>query len=287
MINFLRIPAKSAVSLLIAVCLITSAIACFPAMPSIPPPPENPPPPSSLSSQPPEALTDKQPVTGSGGTVISISENTSQPRSGPAVEIMLIHHRGTLKWIGDCARTPVLYEKDEYVVIQNLGDTAQDITNWSLANITRGYPTFRFPPLFPCLPYNIPAEEENIVPGSTFTVTQNPAQSEINRLSPATNTEKPTNQPVGEMDWASCSPVEPIDQTPMKPAKGQQGIPVPCTLYPGQIILVFTDEIHCASGGFSFNWGQGNIWSNEIPDTAVLYDSNGKEVSRRSYTVGR
>jgi len=199
---------------------------------------------------------------------------------------MLIHHRGTLTRIGCC--NPSLYERDEFVVIQNLGDTAQDITDWSLANITRGYPTFRFPPLFPCLPYVVPtAEEDVVIPDSTYTVIQNPAQSVLNRLSPPNTGEKPTNQPVGEMDWSSCSPVEPIDQTPMKPARGQQGQPVPCILYPGQTILVFTDEVHCSSGGFSFNWGQGNIWNNEIPDTAVLYDPNGKEVSRRSYTVGR
>lgn len=202
------------------------------------------------------------------------------------MEIMLIHHRGTLTRIGCC--NPLLYERDEFVVIQNKGDTPQDITGWSLANITRGYPTFRFPPLFPCLPRNLPAEEEGVVvPDSTYTIIQNPAQSVTNRLSPSNDTEKPTNKPVGEMDWASCSPVEPMDDTPMKPASGQQGRPVPCILYPGQTILVFTDEVHCPSGGFSFNWGQGNIWDNEIPDTAVLYDSDGKEVSRRSYTVGR
>ena len=285
MINFRRVAAKSTALLIITVSLIIPATACLPAMPSTPPPPGNPPPPSPISSQSPVPATGPQPVAGPVGTVISISENTSQPGSGPDVKIMLIHHRGTLTRIGCC--NPLLYERDEFVVIQNLGDTAQDITGWSLANITRGYPTFHFPPLFPCLPYVVPPEGEDVVPSSTYTVIQNPAQSVINRLSPSNIAVKPTNQPVSQMDWASCSPVEPIDQTPMKPARGQQGIPVPCILYPGQTILVFTDEVHCSSGGFSFNWGQGNIWNNETPDIAVLYDSDGQEVSRRSYSVGR
>jgi hypothetical protein len=38
-------------------------------------------------------------------------------------------------------------------------------------------------------------------------------------------------------------------------------------------------------GGFSFNYGNGNIWNNRQPDTAVLYNARGVEVSRRSYKV--
>ena len=197
----------------------------------------------------------------------------------------MIHYRGTLSRIGCC--NPMFYEMDEFVVIQNRSDTPQDITGWSLANVTKGYPVFRFPSHFPCLPYNVPSLEGEAVSGGTYNVVQNPAQSVLNSLSPSNITGKTTNQPAGEMDWASCNPVAPLDQTPMKPASGQQGIPVPSILYPGQTILVFTDEVHCSSGGFSFNWGQGNIWNNEVPDTAVLYNSGGKEVSRKSYTIGR
>jgi hypothetical protein len=74
---------------------------------------------------------------------------------------------------------------------------------------------------------------------------------------------------------------------------------------PGQIIRVYTDEIYpecgtwlefgedskapyCENPGkiwFSFNWAAGDIWSNEKPDVAVLYDAQGNEVSRKSYTV--
>lgn len=278
MINFRRLSAKSAALLLLSVGLLLASAACIPFLPATTPAPVKPAPPSPGPSQAPAAA--QQPAAGP-----VISENISQPRPKQGVEIIMVHHRGTLTRIGCC--NPMLYERDEFVVIQNRGDTPQDINDWSLTNITRGYPTFRFPSHFPCLPYNAPAEDEEEVSGGTYTVVKNPAQSVINTLTPPAETEPPTNKPAGEMDWSSCNPTEPLDQTPMKPAEGQQGIPVRSILYPGQTILVFTDEVHCSSGGFSFNWGQGNIWNNEIPDTAVLYDANGKEVSRRSYTVGR
>jgi hypothetical protein len=88
-----------------------------------------------------------------------------------------------------------------------------------------------------------------------------------------------------KIDWASCTPSTPLDEKPMKPVQTDQGTVMPCILYPGQTVLVFTDEIHCYYGGFSFNFGQGNIWDNNKPDTAVLYDSHGEEVSRRSYGI--
>lgn len=282
MITIRLIKTKFAVLMIIAACLVTPVTACTPARASTPLSPENPPPPSPILSRSPAASTHHQDETSPDITAISDSENISRAQPAPGVEIMLIHYRGTLARIGCC--NPMLYERDEFVVIQNRGDTPQDINDWSLTNITRGYPTFRFPSHFPCLPYNVPSSEGATV---TTSVVQNPAQSVINSLSPSTTTTKPVNQPAGEMNWASCSPLEPPDQTPMKPAKGMQGMPVPCILYPGQTILVFTDEVHCPSGGFSFNWGLGNIWNNEIPDTAVLYNSQGKEVSRRSYKVGR
>ena len=210
------------------------------------------------------------------------------PAPGSPVQIKLIHYRGTLTRIGCC--NPGLYERDEFVVIQNTGGTYQDITGWRLTNMTRGYPTFTFPSLFPCLPYNLPvlaATEEQAIAESYYTVTKNPAQSEANRFSTDSQQSKPANVPNSAVSWSSCTPLEPLDETPMKAASGQQGLPLPCILYPGQTVLVFTDEVHCPTGGFSFNWGQGNIWNNEIADTAVLYNARGEEVSRRSYLVGR
>jgi len=58
-----------------------------------------------------------------------------------------------------------------------------------------------------------------------------------------------------------------------------------CILIPGGIIRVYTDEFNPETGGFSFYYGPGNIWSNDKPDIAVLYDAQGNEVSRKSYTV--
>ena len=78
-----------------------------------------------------------------------------------------------------------------------------------------------------------------------------------------------------------------LDETPMKPVAVAQSEPAPCILYPGQTVLVFTDELHCLYGGFSFNYGPGNIWNNQKPETAVLYNELGVEVSRRSYLAGR
>ena len=244
MINIIWISAKSAGLLLIAVSLVTTATGCSPAISANLPTPENPTPPPPISSGIPAPAVDTQFPAQPGNITIANSENISQPLAGRTVEIIRIHNRGTLTKIGCC--NPLFYELDEFVVIRNRGNTPQDIAGWSLTNITRGYPTFRFPTLFPCIPYEVLTADGEPVTYST----------------------------------------EPLDATPMKPAAGRQGMPVPCTLYPGQTILVYTDEVHCPSGGFSFNWAQGNIWNNESPETAVLYNSAGEEVSRRSYTVG-
>ncbi len=53
-------------------------------------------------------------------------------------------------------------------------------------------------------------------------------------------------------------------------------------LAPGESIRVYTNEYHPEWGGFSFEYSQA-IWNNSEPDIAVLYDSQGREVSRKSY----
>jgi len=53
-------------------------------------------------------------------------------------------------------------------------------------------------------------------------------------------------------------------------------------LAPGKSIRIYTNEYHHEWGGFSFEYSQA-IWNNNEPDVAVLYDSQGKEVSRKSY----
>jgi len=50
----------------------------------------------------------------------------------------------------------------------------------------------------------------------------------------------------------------------------------------GKSIRVYTDEYHPGWGGFSFEYSQA-IWNNSEPDVAVLYNNQGKEVSRKSY----
>jgi hypothetical protein len=59
----------------------------------------------------------------------------------------------------------------------------------------------------------------------------------------------------------------------------------PCTMEPRQSIRVYTGEPQWESGGYCFYYYPGNIWDNETPDTAVLYDASGQEVSRRSYII--
>jgi hypothetical protein len=59
----------------------------------------------------------------------------------------------------------------------------------------------------------------------------------------------------------------------------------PASLVPGAVIRVYTDEVHPETGGLCFYWGLGDIWSNDKPDIAVLYDAQGNEVSRKSYTL--
>ncbi|MFC1987182.1 lamin tail domain-containing protein [Chloroflexota bacterium] len=53
-------------------------------------------------------------------------------------------------------------------------------------------------------------------------------------------------------------------------------------IQPNKIVRVYTNEIHSEYGGFSFGSGKA-VWNNSSPDTAVLYNAQGQEVSRKSY----
>jgi endonuclease YncB( thermonuclease family) len=53
-------------------------------------------------------------------------------------------------------------------------------------------------------------------------------------------------------------------------------------LAPGKSIRIYTNEYHPEWGGFSFEYSQA-IWNNTESDVAVLYDNQGKEISRKSY----
>ncbi|MFC1952620.1 thermonuclease family protein [Chloroflexota bacterium] len=54
------------------------------------------------------------------------------------------------------------------------------------------------------------------------------------------------------------------------------------TLQSGQSIRVYTNEIHPEYGGFSFGRSSA-VWSNKEPDIAAIFNSQGEEVSRKSY----
>jgi hypothetical protein len=135
---------------------------------------------------------------------IAIEDNATAATSYP-IEISSIHYRGTV-FPPDPANH-VCYtrvEPDEYVVIKNLSTCYQDMTGWTLKNISKPSPTFKFPPTY---------------------------------------------------------------------------------ILPGGIVRVYTDEEHPEFGGLTFYYGFGDIWSNDHSDIAVLYDSLGNEVSRKSYPV--
>ena len=61
--------------------------------------------------------------------------------------------------------------------------------------------------------------------------------------------------------------------------------PLPLILGPHQSVLIYTDEFIAETGGLSFNYIHGDIWDNEIPNSAILYNTDGEEVSRKSYTI--
>jgi hypothetical protein len=59
----------------------------------------------------------------------------------------------------------------------------------------------------------------------------------------------------------------------------------PCSIEPRKSIRIYTGEPQWESGGYCFYYYPGDIWNNETPDTAVLYNAEGKEVSRKSYII--
>ena len=200
------------------------------------------------------------------------------------VRILVVHFRGSLQPLGCC--NPQLYERDEFVAIQNNGKAPQNIAGWKLMNATKGYPVFTFPPYYPCIAF-VPSNQSQYVANTQNYVYSAPQT--VAQTFPASSQAQVAAPPVpSQINWSNCTPVPPLDETPMQPLNGQEPDRVlPMVLYPGQIILVFTDEIHCQYGGLSFRYGQGDLWNNETPDTAVLYDATGTEVSRRSYTLGK
>jgi hypothetical protein len=212
----------------------------------------------------------------------SLSSESENSGNG-GVEIMQIHYRGSLQPLGCCDTD--LYEKDEFVVIQNRSKIPQNIAGWKLENLNKDYITFIFPEYFPCIPFSPAKGDQYAVNTSSFIAN---APETVEQIFSSSDSTKQQSKAPSDIDWSSCFPTEPLDETPLKPLPNQeQGKPLKCILQPGQLILIFTDEIHCQYGGFSFNYGLGNIWDNTNPNTAVLYNAEGHEVSRRSYTTAK
>ena len=143
------------------------------------------------------------------------------------VQITDIHYKGTV-YPRDPEKCVCLetVEPDEYVVIKNLGDSCQEMSDWTLKNITKGFPSFTFPSGFVLFPGNIirvytgfPGGPDEIAAAYTYV-----AGTYITRQMYA--------------------------------------------LYP-----------------FRFDYGLGDVWDNDEPDTAVLYNADGEEVSRKSYVI--
>ncbi len=234
------------------------------------------------TASPPQIAVAPAPTS---NTTPTVADNITvpTPQSGPSVQIMDIHARGTLSPMSCCNAD--MLERDEFVAICNMTTSPQDIRGWSLKNVTKGYPTFTFPDHFPCVVYNYDPDLPG-VPGGYYTLRQITPQTVKNTFT----TEHPGAGPVYSqipIDWSQCGALQMLDDTPLKPVAAQQGSLPPLILYPGQTVLVFTDEIHCQYGGLSFNFGPGDIWDNDYTDTAVLYDAQGHEVSRKSYTAGQ
>ena len=229
--------------------------------------------------------SNSEPVSATVDNVTASNSPTepSAARAGPPVQIIAVHAKGTLSPLGCCDSD--LVETDEFVAVRNTSTSPQDIRGWTLKNITKGYPTFTFPDYFPCIAYNVP-DPYLSVPGG---------YNNLSLLTPQTvgNTFTTVHQGAGPLnsqdpiDWSQCGSIKPLDDSPLKPAAAQQGTAPLCILYPGQTVLVFTDEIHCQYGGLSFNYGPGDIWNNAYTDIAVLYDAQGHEVSRNSYAPGK
>jgi hypothetical protein len=88
-----------------------------------------------------------------------VVENFAEQAPDSPVQITHIHYkgRGLLETI---KINETIVEADEYIELTNTSDTPQNISGWRLINITKGFPTFTFPPYYPYY-YGFTSEEDD------------------------------------------------------------------------------------------------------------------------------
>ncbi len=99
----------------------------------------------------------------------------------------------------------------------------------------------------------------------------------VNRYEPDEYVEI-TNLGDADQDLADWKHQDISDTTPVFEFPSHQ-------LAPGDVVKVYTNEVHSQWGGFSFGRGSA-VWSNNDPDRAGLIDAVGNQVSSRSYPPG-
>lgn len=154
------------------------------------------------------------------------------------VQITDIHYNGTVyprgfKYGSNSVLCLEVVEPDEYVVIKNLGDSCQEMSDWVLKNVSKGRPSFTFPSGFVLCPGNI---------------------------------------------------IRVYTGFPVAPGGCRE-----CGIFAAYAYVVDEQLGHIrrmyALYPLRFDYGPGDVWDNEKPDTAVLYNADGEEVSRKSYVV--
>ncbi len=234
------------------VIIIFTALACeqTPTI-QVKPVPQTAAPPTADESTPPN----NTPVSDEDQQ-ITIEDNTAE-NSLPPVQITHIHYKGR-NYLESIKGGYDILESDEYIEIKNVSDVPQQLTGWKIKNISRGIPPFIFPAS---------------------------ASRQYNSwLSENTNSGYPSLPPPGHTPYSNMQQMKKALQKVDSTKKSFPPFSAN-TLAPHTSVRIYTGEYHLESGGFTFYYYPGDIWNNFEPDTAVLYNAQGKEISRRSYST--
>ena len=184
-------------------------------------------------------------------------EDNAKAKPLPSIQIIHIHYKGR-DYLESIKGDYEILEADEYIEIKNTTDIPQKLTGWKIKNISRGIPPFIFPAS---------------------------ASRQYNSwLSANVYNGYPSLPPPGHTPYSNIRQInralKKVDSTdyPFSPFSAN-------TLAPFTSVRIYTGEYHLESGGFTFYYHPGDIWNNTEPDTAVLYNPQGEEVSRRSYSI--